>query len=202
MIKAAVEILKAGGVVVFPTETAYGLAADATNERAVRRVFAIKGRELGKSFPMIAASVAMVEKYAILSPVLRKLVKKQWPGPLTVVASVRVDTNTSTSVSVSASRSVGANGHSPLRTGVVRGGTVAVRVSSHPIARELSRRLGRPIVSTSANLSGQPACYSIRAVKKQLGDKPDFYLDTGRLPKRKPSKIVMEQDGEIVVLRA
>jgi L-threonylcarbamoyladenylate synthase len=182
MIKAAVEILKAGGVVVFPTETAYGLAADATNERAVRRVFAIKGRELGKSFPMIAASVAMVEKYAILSPVLRKLVKKQWPGPLTVVAPTRTNNE--------------------LSKGVVRGGTVAVRVSSHPIARELSRRLGRPIVSTSANLSGQPACYSIRAVKKQLGDKPDFYLDTGRLPKRKPSKIVMEQDGKIVVLRA
>lgn len=180
-IKKAVEILKAGGVVVFPTETAYGLAADATNEKAVRRVFAIKGRGKEKTFPMIAASTAMVEKYAILSPVLKKNVKNNWPGPLTVI--------------------IPTHSKNELSKGVVRGKTIAIRVSSHPIARELSRRLGRPIVSTSANLSEQPACYSIRAAKKQLGDQPDFYLDVGALPKRKPSTIVTEKNGEIVVLR-
>jgi L-threonylcarbamoyladenylate synthase len=167
--------------VVFPTETAYGLAADATSERAVRRVFAIKGRESRKSLPLIVANLKMAEKYAILSPVLRKLVKNQWPGPLTVVAPARTKNK--------------------LSKGVVRGGTVAVRVSSHPIARELSQRLGRPIVSTSANLSGQPTCYSIRAVKKQLGNKPDFYFDVGYLPKRKPSRIIVGRHMEIVVLR-
>ncbi|HBR80788.1 MAG: Translation factor SUA5 [Candidatus Uhrbacteria bacterium GW2011_GWE2_45_35] len=187
-IKKAVEILKAGGVVVFPTETAYGLAADATNEKAVRRVFAIKGREGEKTFPMIAASSKMVEKYAILSPNIKKIVKKYWPGPLTVVAPVRIVI-------------VGANGHSSIRSGTIRNGTVAIRVSSNPIAEELSRRLGRPIVSTSANLSGGPACYSVRAVKNQLGDKPDFYFDVGRLPKRKPSTIITEKNGEVIILR-
>jgi len=196
-VNSALAIIKAGGVVVFPTETAYGLAADATNPKAVQRIFLVKGRTASKSLPLIAADLKMVEKYAVLSPVIKKLVKKKWPGPFTVVVPVRTD--------------VGANGlpakaratagHSPLRSDIIRTGTIAIRVSGHPIARELSRKLGRPIVSTSANLSGQPTCYSVRAVKKQLGDRPDGYIDVGSLPHRKPSTIVMEKNGEIIVLR-
>ncbi|MFH1089813.1 MAG: L-threonylcarbamoyladenylate synthase [Candidatus Uhrbacteria bacterium] len=186
----AVEILKAGGVVVFPTETAYGLAADATNEKAVRRVFAIKGRGKEKSFPLIAADFKMVEKYAVLSPVIKKLVKKYWPGALTVVVPVQTI--------------VGNKNFCSLRNGTIRSGTIAIRVPDHPIACELSKRLGRPIVSTSANVSGEPVCYSVRVVKKQfVGQKtqPDFYLDVGRLKKIKPSTIIMEKEGEIIVLR-
>jgi L-threonylcarbamoyladenylate synthase len=167
--------------VVFPTETAYGLAADATNPKAVARVFAIKGRSKEKSFPLIVADLKMAEKYGWFSPEIKKLVKKHWPGPLTVVLPLR--------------RGV------KLPSGAVRDGTIAVRVSSHPVARALSRWLGRPIVSTSANLSGQPICSSVSAVEKQLGDRPDGYLDVGRLSRRKPSTIIMEKDGEIIVLR-
>jgi len=184
-IKTAVEILKAGGVVVFPTETAYGLAADATNKKAVRRVFAIKGRGQEKTFPLIASDIKMVEKYAVLSPVIKRLIKKYWPGALTVIVGVR-------------------HGAPQLDPGVIRSGTVAIRIPDHPMARELAKRLGQPIISTSANVSGEPVCYSIRTVKKQLiGRKtqPDFYLTGGRLKKVKPSTIVMEKDGEVVVLR-
>jgi len=180
-VKKIVEVLRQGGVVVFPTETAYGLAADATNAKAVRRVFAIKERIKEKSLPLIAADLQMVEKYAVLSPLIKKLVKKYWPGSLTTVVPIRRGTD--------------------LARGTMLYSTIAIRVSAHPIARELSKRLGRPIVSTSANLSGQPACYSVRAAKKQLGDRPDGYLDAGVLPRRKPSRIVTEKDGEIVVLR-
>jgi L-threonylcarbamoyladenylate synthase len=192
----AVEILKAGGAVVFPTETAYGLAVDATNEKAVRRVFAIKGRGKEKSFPLIAADFKMVEKYAILSPAIKKLVKKYWPGPLTVIVGVR-------HLPLEASEAKW-GGAPQLSSGVIRSGTIAIRVPDHPIACELSRRLGQPIVSTSANVSGEPICYSIRAVKKQfVGRKtqPDFYLEAGCLKKVKPSTIVMEKDGEIIILR-
>ncbi len=192
----AVEILKAGGAVVFPTETAYGLAVDATNEKAVRRVFAIKGRGKEKSFPLIAADFKMVEKYAILSPIIKRLAKKYWPGPLTVIVGVR-------HLPLEASEAKW-GGALQLSSGVIRSGTIAIRVPDHPIACELSRRLGQPIVSTSANVSGEPVCYSVRVVKKQLvGRKtqPDFYLDVGRLKKVKPSTIVVEKNGEIVVLR-
>jgi len=184
LLKKAVEILKNGGVVVFPTETAYGLAADATNIEAIRRVSEIKDRVPVKTFPLIAANQKMVEKYAVLSSLMKSLVKDNWPGALTVVV--------------------------PARPGclkefaLIRSGTLAVRVSSHPVASELSRRLGRPVISTSANLSGQSTCYSVRAVKKQLAGRkilPDFYLDIGRLPHSRLSTIVEEQNGRIVVLR-
>lgn len=185
-LKKAIKILKNGGVVVFPTETAYGLAADATNKKAVRRIFSIKGRKKEKTFPLIVANQTMAEHYIILSPVFKKIVKKYWPGPLTVVAPIpKSQTNL-------------------LPFGVIRNGTIAVRVSSHPIAQALSRGLGLPIVSTSANFSDQPICYSVRAVKKQfVGQKrqPDFYLDIGRLPKRKPSTIIFEKKGQAIVLR-
>lgn len=183
-LKRAVKILRAGGVVVFPTETAYGLAVDATNIKAIRRVSKIKDRVPAKTFPLIAADQKMVEKYAVLSPLMKVLVKDNWPGALTVVVSAR---------------------SGRLKEfALIRSGTLAVRVSSHPIARELSRRLGRPIISTSANLSGQPTCYSVSAVKKQLAGRksqPDFYLDIGRLPRRQLSTIIEEKDGRIVVLR-
>ncbi len=182
ILSQAVAVLREGGVVVFPTETSYGLAADATNEAAVRKIFALKGRETKKSVPLIAADRAMVDRYAALEPEVAQLAKKHWPGPLTVVASARRG----------------------LAKSVVRtDGTIAIRVSSHPIARALAKRLGRPIVATSANVSGQPACYSVRAFRKQI-DLPSpvgCLIDVGALPHRKPSTLIKEEGGEIVVLR-
>lgn len=169
-VEHAIAVLKKGGIVVFPTETAYGLAADATQPEAVARVFALKQRLLDKTVPMIAADVEMVEQYAGISRGLRRLANVHWPGPLTLVLPVMGD---------------------ELAPGVVRNDTVAVRVSSHPVAQALSKGLGAPIVSTSANLSGQPTCYTIEAVRAQLEDAPDVYLDHGPLdPSVLPSTIV------------
>jgi L-threonylcarbamoyladenylate synthase len=167
--KQAVAVLRKGGVVVFPTETAYGLAADTGNPRAAGKIFAIKGRGHEKKLPAIAASAAMAQRYAEISPKLMNIARAFWPGPLTVVGS-----------------------------------RAAVRVSPHPIARALSKALGRPIFSTSANVSGMPTCYSVVEVSKQFARRrlqPDFALDVGPLPRRKPSTIIAEQDGRIVVLR-
>jgi L-threonylcarbamoyladenylate synthase len=179
----AIAVLQKGGVVVFPTETAYGLAADATDAKAVRKVFAIKGRGAEKSVPLIASDRAMAERYIHLTPSLRMLAKRHWPGPLTIVGLVRFG----------------------LAPGAVRkDGTVAIRVSSHPIARALSRALNSPIVATSANVAAQPTCYSVRAVQKQFATRrlrPDFYVDVGALPRREPSTLVKEEDGELIMLR-
>ena len=166
------------------------MAADAGNIKAVRRVLKIKERDQAKFLTLIVASQKMAEQYVVLSASIKKLVKKYWPGPLTIVAPFRY---------------IGSKKKCLLHDfAKMRFGTLALRVSSHPVAKELSRRLGRPIISTSANLSGQPTCYSIRAVKKQLAGRkfmPDFYLDTGRLSGKKLSTIVSEEDGQIVVLR-
>ena len=183
-IRKAVEMLRNGGVVVFPTETAYGIAADATNSRAVEKVMAIKGRVAGKAPPLIVADLKMAEKHALLSPIFDQLISKLWPGPLTIVSPIRKESTLS-----------------PL---VVQDNTIAVRVSSHPIAHALSQALGVPIVATSANLAGEPACYDIESIKKQFNFQllqPDLYLDDGVLPMRQPSTIIAEKNGRIVVLR-
>lgn len=180
----AIDVLKSGGVVLFPTETAYGLAADARNPRAVRRVFEIKGREPEKTPPLIVSDEKMAHEYVQIDPVLDPLVAKHWPGALTVVGKV---------------------GRGLARDVVRKDGTVAVRVSSHPTARALAKGLGAPIVATSANVSGLSACYSIRTFERQRRaakhPEPDFVIDTGPLPYRKPSTIVSVKKGKVVVLR-
>ncbi len=180
----AIAVLKQGGVVLFPTETAYGLAADALNSRAVRRVFEIKGREPGKTPPLICADRKTAEEYVAIDPLLVPLVDAHWPGALTVVGKV---------------------GKGLAAGAVKEDGTVAVRVSPHPVAKALAKGIAGPIVATSANVSGLATCYSVSAFLKQLKAAghplPDFTIDEGAIPRRKPSTIVAVRKGKIAVLR-
>jgi L-threonylcarbamoyladenylate synthase len=183
-LEKAIEILKQGGVVVFPTETAYGLAADATNQNAVDKVCQIKGR-VPETLPTIAATVDMAESMGVIPKKLRELSDQYWPGPLTIV--------------IPAARG-------SLAPGIVNNDMIAVRVSSHPVAQALSAGLGAPIVSTSANVSGQPTGYAIEDVQAQFDGRehqPDMYLDMGPLDASvKPSTIVTVDDyGYPEVLR-
>ncbi len=183
--KTALEMLKNGEVVVFPTETAYGLAADATNHEAVQRLALIKGRG-SKVMSVIVADTAMAKQYVKMSQAAMRLAKWMWPGPLTMVLPVK------------------ASALGKLSDRCVKDGMVAVRVSSHKVAILLSKELKKPVVATSANLAGEPQCYSVRAVKKQFQTRrlqPDFYLDVGALPRRKPSTIIKVSGNEIETLR-
>lgn len=177
--------LRSGQTVVYPTETCYGLGCDATNEAAVEQVFAIKGRERTKSVLMIAADIEMVKRYVIWNETIEALAKKYWPGALTMVLPVR-------------------EGHG-LAPGVIfSDNTVAFRVSAHPFAHELAVALGRPLVSTSANIAGGPNPYTIAEVVEAFCEqpvRPDILIDAGELSKRPPSTIVRVRDGNIEVLR-
>ncbi len=175
------EILKAGGVVVFPTETSYGIGCDATNARAVRKVFAIKGRPDGKGTPLIVESLAVAERWGVFSPTAKKLAKNYWPGALTIVAPLPVG--------------------SPIAKAVLQDKTIALRVSGNAVARALAKGLGRPLVATSANLSGQPPCYSVRAFLRQVPQGVDACVDVGALPKRKPTTLVKVIGDTMEVLR-
>ena len=184
-LKNAIAILKKGGVVVFPTETSYGFAADATNNNAVEKVMEIKGRELWKTPPLIVANRQMADKYLFINKKTNKLINKYWPGPLTVVGDIK-DKNL-------------------LSEYVVRDGTIALRVSESEIAVQLSLGVDGPIVATSANISGKEACFSVDCVKKQLQTQllqPDLYLDAGLLDHKPASTIITEKNGEIIVLRS
>ncbi len=178
----AIEVLRNGGVVVYPTETAYGFAVDATHSEALEKLVDLKGREFGKTFPLIVDSLETAEEYFEMSPLLKELAEEFWPGALTIVAKAN---------------------ETELHERVVKDdGTVALRVSSSEIAHALAKGLGRPITSTSANVSSQPTCYSVECVKAQFDLlQPDFYIDVGELHNNKPSTIVKEENGKIVVLR-
>jgi L-threonylcarbamoyladenylate synthase len=181
----AVAVLRAGGVVAFPTETAYGLAADPTSAKAVRAVYAIKGRDRSKGLPLIAASLAQVHRIARLPAMFARLGARHWPGPLTVVA-------TPTSSARRAYRAA------------VQDGSLAVRVSGSAWARALAAALGRPITATSANRSGAGECYAgadVRASFRGRRHAPDLLLDAGRIPKRPPSTIVAMERGKMTVVR-
>ncbi|MEK9182920.1 MAG: L-threonylcarbamoyladenylate synthase [Patescibacteria group bacterium] len=197
MLKKIIEYLKNGGVIVYPTETAYALGCDATNQRAVDLVFKLKKRAKSKTLPLIVGSLAMVKKYCQMSAAEERLAKKYWPGALTMILNVL-----SSHSHEACPRAASGNGNSAfLAKGIVaKDGTVAIRVSSNKMARELSRGLGAPLVSTSANLAGEGECYSVNNAKKSFSDSVIF-LDGGRLKKQKPSTIVKIENGKIKILR-
>jgi L-threonylcarbamoyladenylate synthase len=171
----ALSVLKKGGVVAYPTDTAYGLAADPRNRKAMRLIYAIKGREKGKPLPLIAGSFRQAAAFIRLGRPQSALARRHWPGPLTIVAARRAGR-----------------------------GTAAVRVPASSVARSLANALGRPVTSTSANISGRPPLYSGTAVRREFSDRrrtPDLLLDAGPLPMRPVSTIVRVQNGKIEVLR-
>ena len=161
-IKKAAQIVLAGGVIAFPTETFYGLAADVLNEAAVRKIFQVKGREKGNPLLLLIAEKSWLRGLVRnISPVAERLTEKFWPGPLTLVfqASPQI---------------------SPLLTADT--GKIGVRLSPHPVTQALVKAVGRAITGTSANLSGQPGILTAREVFQCLGESLDAVLDGGKTP--------------------
>jgi L-threonylcarbamoyladenylate synthase len=169
-VEAAAELVRRGRVVAVPTETLYGLAADATNDEAVERVFEIKGRARDAAIPVIAADRAQVERWVgALTPVGALLADRFWPGPLSLVVRAMPG----------------------LPRALLGGGdTVAVRVSSHPVAWALARAVGRPITATSANRSGGEPTARPDVVLRELGTAIDAIVDAGACVGGAPSTVV------------
>jgi L-threonylcarbamoyladenylate synthase len=168
-IQEAVKLLKTGGVVVFPTDTLYGLGADVFSVSALERVFFIKGRPLGLALPVLVNCWEQVKLAARYTEVGAKLAERFWPGPLTLVLPKR--------------------DHLP---GLVTGwkNTVAVRMPDHRVPLALSRDLGGPITGTSANLSGAPDLLTLETLQAQLGEQVDYIIRTGPAPNGTASTVV------------
>lgn len=181
VITAAVEVLQAGGVVACPTETFYALAVDCFAQQALERLLAIKGREENKPFLVLVADVAMVSQVAAeVPPLAARLMAAFWPGPLTLVLPARPELPR------------------PL-TGNT--GTIGVRQSGEPLARELARELGHPITGTSANRHGAPPLTTAAAVAAELGADLDLILDAGPCPGGLPSTIVRVTGARAELIR-
>lgn len=196
----AVELLKKGKVLIFPTETSYGLGCDAVSQSAVDRIFEIKLRQRGKPLLVVVGSVEMAKRYLVWNDLLDELARKYWPGPLTIVGEYRRPNNELRIM------------NSELAYGVVsEGGTVAMRVTNHPIIKKLSEDLGHPIVATSANIAGGGDIYSVREIKKVFARpakavarsaiKPDAIFDGGDLPVRPPTTVASVVGGKLEILR-
>jgi L-threonylcarbamoyladenylate synthase len=159
VIERAVEILRSGGVVAFPTETVYGLGADATNPRAVERVFRIKGRPSTNPLIVHVANEGVAKRYAREWPlVASRLVGRFWPGPLTIVLPK----------------------HESIVPQVTAGlDTVGLRAPNHLLALELLRAFDGPLAGPSANRSSHVSTTSAQHVRDELGDAVDLILDGG-----------------------
>ena len=179
---AAVRALRDGGVVAYPTETFYGLAVDPRSAAAVDKLFSIKGRPGHMALPLIAASVEQVrEQVGTMTPLAERLALRGWPGALTLIIPASAMLSTTLHQST---------------------GTVAVRVADHVVARTLAAAAGHAITSTSANVSGAPACATAQEVFEAFGDGIDVLIDGGPTRGGLASTIVDATGDAPVLVRA
>jgi L-threonylcarbamoyladenylate synthase len=179
-IEKGVEILQKGGVIAFPTDTVYGLGADAFNSTAVERIYEIKNRPKHQQFPLLIADVKQLTALAEPIPEIAWfLARRFWPGGLTLVLP-KTDS---------------------VPAYLASGLTIAVRIPDHPVCQALIQHVGNPIIGTSANTSGQPAALTAAEVRQQLGGRIDLVINGGKCPGGKESTVVDVTPEAPVILR-
>jgi len=175
----ALEILKSGGLVAFPTDTVYGVGALVFDSRAVESIYAAKDRPAEKAIPVLIGDLADLDKVGINIPdAAHKLTARFWPGPLTILVPKRGD----------------------LPEAVSSTATVGVRVPDHEVARALLRATG-PLAVTSANISGRQSPVTAQEVYEQLAGRIALIIDGGKTPGGVPSTLVDCTTAELRVLR-
>ncbi|MEE9550149.1 MAG: L-threonylcarbamoyladenylate synthase [Candidatus Binatia bacterium] len=181
LLSEALEAVRSGEVIVFPTETFYGLGADALNEAAVMRVASLKGRDPENPIPLIITDMNMLKEIVTELPLMaERLINHFWPGPLTLVL--------------------------PARQGLPtllmnRDGGVGVRVSSHPVASALVKGLGCPLTATSANSSGKGPAQTIAEARSYFSKQVEIFIDGGRLEGKKGSTVVEIHGDQLRIIR-
>jgi len=184
IIAEALAVLKAGGVILYPTDTVWGLGCDATCEEAVKKVFAIKRREASKSLILLASDLDMVARYIRQIPSIAIDLVEVNEAPMTIIYP-------------------GAQGLAPST--VAEDGSVGIRIPLHGFCREMIRRFRRPLVSTSANIAGESAPSCFREIRPEILSAVDYtvprHLEAGATGK--PSQIIkLELDGQVRIIRS
>ena len=179
----AADILTAGGLVAFPTETVYGLGGDARNGSSVAGIYAAKGRPSFNPLIVHVADLNMAQRYAKFDDLALKLADTFWPGPMTLVLPLRADAGLSELVTA------GLN-------------SVAIRVPAHPVAQELLAAFGGPIAAPSANPSGGISPTRAAHVRDGLSGRIDAVINGGKCAVGLESTIVMPKDGKVHLLRS
>lgn len=182
-IRKAVDCMRSGGVILYPTDTVWGLGCDATNEEAVKKIFQMKRRADSKSMLILVDSVRMLERVVDELPDVAEQLIEAVVEPLTVIYD-------------------GATGIAPSL--IAEDGSVGVRITGEEYSRSICKLLGRPVVSTSANFSGERTPSIFPEISEEIKEKADYIADYRRddREKRKPSRIIkLGKGGEIKIIR-
>ncbi len=179
LIDIAVDVLRKDGLIVYPTDTLYGIAANALSNEAVLNVYRVKGRIFKKPLSIAFHSLSQSKKYVKFDSISLKLAKRFLPGPLTIIL--------------------------PMKHGFPKELTssknVGIRIPNNKIALKLIKDFGYPITATSANISGNVDPVTAEDAIGQIGDKVDLILDGGKCKLKKPSTVVEVRNKEIITLR-
>lgn len=177
-IDEAVETVKNGGILAYPTEAVFGLGCDPRNLSAVQRLLSAKQRPADKGLILLAANIHQLSEFVPpLSEEVKERILASWPGPITWLLPVHEHI-------------------SPLIRGNFK--KIAVRVSDHPVCMQLCQRLGHPLISTSANITGRPPARTTKQVSEQLGEQVDLILDKPLGKRTQPSEIRDALSNEIL----
>ena len=182
-IRNAVEVLRKGGVILYPTDTIWGIGCDATNEEAVRRVYKIKHREDSKALICLVDSADRMQRYFRRIPDVAWDLVEYADRPLTLIldAAVNVAPNL-----------------------VAEDGSLGIRVTREEFSRQMCYRFQKPIVSTSANISGEPSPKSFYDIPEEIKSKVDYIVQfaRGRKSDGRPSSIIkLAEDGSVNIIR-
>lgn len=178
-VQRAVEIMRSGGIIIYPTDTIYGLGCDITNIQALHRIIRIKGRDPKKPMSFVCSDLTHISRYAMVSNFAYRILKRFLPGPYTFI--------------LPASREAPKLLRSKSRT-------VGIRIPDHPVPMLLVKELWNPIISTSTNRSADEVISDPEELFEQFGSQVDLILDCGILPVL-PSSIISLVDNEIEIIR-
>ena len=177
-ISEATDFLNKGGVVIFPTDTIYGFLALAENKKSVKNIFKIKKRPRSKPFAIFIKDFKMAKELAEISEKQLKILKNKWPGKYTfVLTSLR-----------------GAKATKQSKT-------IALRIPKYKPLNDLLKKINKPLVQTSVNISGQDALMKIEDIKNRFAKQKILLIDGGNLKRSKPSKVIDLTAEKIKVLR-
>ena len=180
-LKIPAKIIKEGGIVIFPTETVYGIGTNGLNKEAIKKLYEVKQRPLNKPISLLVSNIEMVNQVAKnISKLEYKIMQNFFPGPLTIILEKKdivpdiLTANTN---------------------------TVGIRMPSGEIARKLIEYAGVPIATPSANISGKPSGTNIKDIQKDFEGKVDCFIDNGESKLGIPSTIVRVINNEVHILR-
>ncbi len=179
VIAYAAKMLKAGAVVAFPSDTSYGLAADPSNQDAMRRLYKIKGRDANIPVSCIFSDIDQIEDWAVVNPNQRKTLEKNLPGPFTLILE-------------------------PRMTYPLGGQTIGVRIPDSSVSKAIARAFGLPFTATSANRSGLEPTYSLEEIQQQFEGQiyqPDVIMDAGKLVKLPSSAVIDIREKKPKIIR-